>query len=581
MARKLNYSLYLNRIDYTVRPNEEGKIRSIGSDFEISFTIGAKPSAQTITLNKKISFKKKGRDFKKPILLVKEVDITNKKRFNLPINIGVTELDTSKDYHDYGAKGAKYDFPMRASEYGVIHNVVVVGDKIGDKGRIADLTFFMTLLVEGPPIKIREPHELAVPREILDNKDHSPIIAVVSDVHIGDGSARDDFRAHDDACFIQMLDWLEKVINETKPKEFQLILLGDVLELWEAKADIVSKGKVTDHFKESDSLAQKIKVAKYKVSRVYHFHKKLFERLRAFSEKHDVYYVWGNHDDDFLDIDIRKHFLKLSKIKIKHFSGNHQFKDFNIHAEHGHVFDDFNYAKRFGDIPSGRLTVENISSYLEGIEFFNRVLSLGQDRYVARHPFNAFDSVDDYLKFLNCLVDQKIIASEDEVVKEISKRLLPVIEDYKGDFLADLLKLNQAFWWMNPLEKIRNVLEKLKKERKDHPLLSDAKSRLKGNVQCVMMGHNHKPEIKPLGADLLYVNTGNWQDSLIVKRNATTGECTTPQDHRHLTLVHKMKKDFRKDEETIRCGQYIFPDAKHFDEGFYNLKKKKEKKKKK
>jgi hypothetical protein len=77
-----------------------------------------------------------------------------------------------------------------------------------------------------------EAYPLATPPEIFIEEGEPEadiaILVFVSDLHIGDGSASDDFSQLDDASFVQMIDWLYK-IGSRYGRPIELVLLGDIL----------------------------------------------------------------------------------------------------------------------------------------------------------------------------------------------------------------------------------------------------------------------------------------------------------------------------------------------------------------
>lgn len=87
----------------------------------------------------------------------------------------------------------------------------------------------------------------------------SEVIYFVSDTHLGDGSAADRFRYPD-----QLLDLLDRIAAEPRA---QLVLLGDIMELWA-----------------------------FGMESVMIRHAPILTALGRLSEKHPVHYVVGNHD---------------------------------------------------------------------------------------------------------------------------------------------------------------------------------------------------------------------------------------------------------------------------------------------
>jgi len=117
----------------------------------------------------------------------------------------------------------------------------------------------------------------------------------VSDLHLGDGSRADDFHLKDE--FLKFLDIVESL-------DYQLVIAGDLFELWQSDLD---------------------KVAFY--------HSEVIERLLLLTKKERLIYLIGNHDHmPFVKYIHLQGFIKL------------EFKDdlMGIWAEHANQYDVFN-----------------------------------------------------------------------------------------------------------------------------------------------------------------------------------------------------------------------------------------------
>jgi len=184
----------------------------------------------------------------------------------------------------------------------------------------------------------------------------------ISDLHLGDGSRTDDF--HRDEEFLKFLEFIEGQAQE-------LIILGDLLELWQADLD-----------------------------RVLFTHSKVINRLLSLRNKVKVTYVVGNHDYipfvRFID----------SGIGI---SLEYRDEESGIVAEHGHRYDAFNryrnplksikwpLGKHFTQVVAGlerwvhpdidkwtRKTMESMDDFLrEAVFIRNKVTPTAKD-YIKR-----------------------------------------------------------------------------------------------------------------------------------------------------------------------------------------------------
>jgi len=117
----------------------------------------------------------------------------------------------------------------------------------------------------------------------------------ISDLHLGDGSATDDF--HRDKEFMQFLDFIEAEAHD-------LIIVGDFLELWQADLD-----------------------------KVLFVHSQVIGRLLALMQAGKFTYVVGNHD-----------FIPFIRFTERNLSVCAEYRDepLGLVAEHGHRYDIFN-----------------------------------------------------------------------------------------------------------------------------------------------------------------------------------------------------------------------------------------------
>ena len=107
----------------------------------------------------------------------------------------------------------------------------------------------------------------------------------LSDIHLGDGSKSDDF--HRDAELIKFLEWTDNRVSE-------IIIVGDLYELWQAK-----------------------------LSKIFWAHSDVIHALDARSKK--ITYLYGNHD-----------ILPFCRLTPE------AYRRGSVQAQHGHQFDEFN-----------------------------------------------------------------------------------------------------------------------------------------------------------------------------------------------------------------------------------------------
>ena len=120
----------------------------------------------------------------------------------------------------------------------------------------------------------------------------------ISDLHLGDGSRTDDF--HHDKEFLEFLDFAENQASE-------LIIVGDLLELWQADLD-----------------------------KVLFTHDKVIKRLLSLKDKIKLTYVIGNHD-----------YIPFIRFIGSGLGIELEYRDTenSIVAEHSHKYDVFNSYK--------------------------------------------------------------------------------------------------------------------------------------------------------------------------------------------------------------------------------------------
>lgn len=91
--------------------------------------------------------------------------------------------------------------------------------------------------------------------------------AIFSDIHLGDGSGADDFHPNEQA--------LKVALQHYKKEGYQLLLLGDIEELWQFEFESV-KDRYDKH-KEEETV---------------------YKNIRKFGDG-NVFRVWGNHDSEW------------------------------------------------------------------------------------------------------------------------------------------------------------------------------------------------------------------------------------------------------------------------------------------
>jgi|GEM_PF-2743284 len=535
---------------------------NIGNDFEIMLTInaGEKVKNVVIKIEEKLSFQ--------------AVAVLNKELFALSLDPKELPLDCKIDFkvkeldpvfNDSG--GASYSFPiMKILDRKQLFDLTVniYGDPTGDKGRSAKLTFTFfveeeTLAGENEGGKFPPPLKSFLER-IPTGESEYPILAFVSDLHIGTGGRPDDFDGTDEKCFLEMLDYLRRLQAATGRK-LELILLGDIIDFWENKAD-----ENGSYISETASRAQKVQDAIIKAKRAVNAHEKVFSALKNFNDgdKRKVIYVRGNHDDDIDD-------EKVMEAVNAHIDKNKRTFDFRpfylkgeyeLIARHGHEYDKYNRSSSYGEKVLGRQIVETFSAEAERISALNTF------------PFrdvDAFRPASQYKKYFKCLTDKKLILSPRAVDRflELSKQLngpkkVVLDKEAAAQFLELSRRLNSLNLFSLVTQKIfllnynpvgvasffAGLVEEL--GLADHPDNDDAKNLLGTEYRCALMGHTHDEKMVKFG-EALYVNTGAWMDKL--KFNGNAPDCTDTLPNRHLTII--LRED-KKSSPPARKSKKVF-----------------------
>ncbi|WP_323128247.1 metallophosphoesterase [Thermosipho ferrireducens] len=179
-------------------------------------------------------------------------------------------------------------------------------------------------------------------------------ILFISDMHIGDGSAKDDFEYD---------DLFEKIINDfSELSDIELCIVGDGLEILETRM-VLDNGLIP--FKDLVN-----NIEKEVLIDIEKKHPKVFKALRRFGKSHKINYIVGNHD---------YYFLKNEKLceKLCEMIPNLEIKPYFYDASskilvvHGNQFD-----------PINRFTIDRKTGEL--------IPPLGD--FIVRYMMNHFDN---------------------------------------------------------------------------------------------------------------------------------------------------------------------------------------------
>jgi len=242
----------------------------------------------------------------------------------------------------------------------------------------------------------------------------------ISDIHIGDGSAKDDFEFDD-----ELIDLLEHF--STQP-DVELIIVGDGLELLESRA--VKDFGLTSF----DVLVSSLDGTA--LSGIESRHPRLFESFRKFSKHHRIIYIVGNHDYYlFANQRLKDELRNMLGCEVVPY---HYNEDAGLLAMHGNQFDLINKFTRDGD---GTI-----------------VPPLGD--YMARYMMFHFD------EYLESLVPSEILSDYDNVRPslDVFQWFERVLEVY--DLGVDVLEL-----WISTFLKMMQTVEARTWMKKNFPRL--------------------------------------------------------------------------------------------------------------
>lgn len=351
------------------------------------------------------------------------------------------------------------------------------------------------------------------------------IKAFISDLHIGDGSAKDDFLFDDE---------LEKLLSElSDERNVELIIIGDGFELLESfpvrEMGLVSFEELLTNFpiETFDLIVRK--------------HPKAMMALRNFAKKHRLIYVVGNHD---------YYLMANSKLKekvLEFFDGIeiepiYYDRNWGIMAMHGNQFDIIN--KFSIDKKSGHL-IPPLGDYI------TRYMMVNFDKRFEYAPkiLKEYDNVKPFFDVFHWF----------EHVMEAYDVGVNILEFWTKTFL-EMFKTAEAKWWMKSnfpkthwlskvfINRIGGIklgeflvrtIAKLRSTRKLDYLYSYSKKLLSGkrklkksdligyldeipdidysNLNGLFFGHTHNLNMKILKFRekyCFYSNCGSWKPSV-------------------------------------------------------------------
>ncbi|HEW92923.1 MAG TPA: UDP-2,3-diacylglucosamine hydrolase [Thermotogaceae bacterium] len=235
----------------------------------------------------------------------------------------------------------------------------------------------------------------------------------ISDLHIGDGSAKDDFVFDDE---------FEKLVSELNhEKDVELIIVGDGFELLESvpvrEMGLVSFEELLINFpvETFDLIVKK--------------HSKALMALRNLAKRHRLIYIVGNHDyymmkNAKLKEKIQEFFEKIEIVPM------YYDRDWGILAIHGNQFDVIN--KFSVDRRSGHL-IPPLGDYI------TRYMMINFDKHFEDAPkiLKEYDNVKPFFEVFHWF----------EHVMEAYDVGVNILEFWTKTFL-EMFKTAEAKWWM-------------------------------------------------------------------------------------------------------------------------------------
>jgi len=342
----------------------------------------------------------------------------------------------------------------------------------------------------------------------------------LSDLHIGDGSAKDDFK-YDDA--------FEKTINDFSLfNDIELFIVGDGFELLESTK--VSQFGLIDF----EELVKKLDVDL--ILEIEKRHPKVFNSLRKFGKYNKIHYVIGNHD---------YYLLKNSKLqeKLKELIPNLEIEPYyydeylNLLVIHGNQFDPvnkFTINNKSGEIipPLGDYIVRYMM-----INFDKKLEEYVPDYVISDYDnvrptvdlFHWFDlivktydlSIDlletwltEFLKMMRSFEAKEWMKSNYPFLSIFSRLFLNKIGGIKfGELLVRLTMNVRKFKNTDYLLRKANRILSGSINVKDHIVGYESEKEI-GNVDGVIMGHIHKNNFKIFNVKnkpKYYINCGSWK----------------------------------------------------------------------
>lgn len=365
----------------------------------------------------------------------------------------------------------------------------------------------------------------------------------LSDLHVGDGTANDDFVY--DKELIRLLDQMKDL-----DEKYEIVFVGDVLEILEGES--VRKIGLVDFDKVCSSLKEDA------IESILSKHKSVFEFLRSLVRTNKIYYIVGNHDYYLLYSQKLMNYL-VNFMNSKNFIVTSYFYDEEdgILSQHGSQYDFiYSFAKGknneiippLGDYIT-RYTMTNFEPILRSV---NLPMETVRDYDNVRPTMDVLD----WLEYVNMIYKIPV-----DLVGEWVKSFLKIFQttEFNKWIRAKFPRSYPIgdFFFKNPIffqvgRKITSLGDEIQKFRGVNYLRSKAEKILNAyhmpqwkltekdfvgysndmpeinyeRLKIVIFGHNHLPNFyvipTPKGPKY-YINTGTWRP-LVEKSRGKWGQ---------------------------------------------------------
>ena len=345
---------------------------------------------------------------------------------------------------------------------------------------------------------------------------------ILSDLHIGDGSTKDDFRYD-----VELVDLLKEYSQEGTV----LILNGDILELLESEC-VKEIGLVP-----FEELIQKM--CPETIDMIERNHSEVFKALRDFAKKGRIIYIVGNHDYYILKNEKLKDKLKekLGNVRIVPFFYIEELSTLVMHGNQFDVINRFTIDKKTGRVipPLGdfipRYMMVHFDEQIEPLvpkkvimdyDNVKPLLDVFDWLELVKEVYNISEDlvemwVVSFLNLMRTSFAKDWLRTNYPILRFSSKIFLNRLGGIKlGEYLVrtvmGLRKLRMTDYLLRVAKKILSGKRKLRRE--DFVGYEDGRIPIDVPLKGIVFGHIHHTSfhIFPTKSGYkFYVNTGTWR----------------------------------------------------------------------